>query len=284
MQTPVAIKRAFIQALPTDNPYLSPQYVEVLKDSFKHRPELIEAYLHGCWDVFEGARVIIKTTWLREARNITLYPTGVRRVISCDPARFGDDETVIYVFENTCIIDQRIYGQKRLTHTAGQCAELARQYTITGESRDEDYVPVIAVDVDGVGSGVADDLVSWGFDVMEIHSAAASSEPDRYYNLRAQMWWEAGIKYSEGDIDEGEHDDPELDRQLITPQYDFRNGKIIVEEKAEIKDRLKRSPDRADAKIMGLHALKFARTFEEIVGAKRDRWTKKKKARSAWAG
>ena len=39
--------------------------------------------------------------------------------------------------------------------------------------------------------------------------------------------------------------------------YAFRNAKILIEPKADIKKRLGRLPDRADAYVNGLWALQF---------------------------
>lgn len=46
------IKRIFIQALPTDNPYLDPNYVNRLRAL--NDPNEIKAKLEGSWDVYEG--------------------------------------------------------------------------------------------------------------------------------------------------------------------------------------------------------------------------------------
>lgn len=247
----------FLQALPSENPYLPETYFNRLDMAFKHRPELLRAYKFGDWTALEGARVIIKSEWLRRAKELRFFPATLRKLIVCDPARFGDDETVIYYMENTEVIEERIFGQAPLTKTAGECAELANRH------KDGDNKPLIVVDADGLGAGVVDDLRSWGFKVYEIHSQGKATAPDRYYNVRAEMWWTAGIKYSNGDISEGKHDDPELDRQLTTVNYDFRNGKIIVEEKPEIKKKLTQSPDRADTRIMGLYVLPLVPAVEE---------------------
>ena len=57
-----------------------------------------------------------------------------------------------------------------------------------------------------------------------------------------------------------------LKGQLATPTYEFRNGKILIESKSEIKKRLGSSPDRADAYVNGLYALQFVEG--QIVGGK----------------
>ena len=60
--------------------------------------------------------------------------------------------------------------------------------------------------------------------------------------------------------------DTQLKGQLSTPVYAFRNGKILIEPKADIKKRLGRSPDRADAYVNGLYALQFVEG--QLVGGK----------------
>jgi hypothetical protein len=60
--------------------------------------------------------------------------------------------------------------------------------------------------------------------------------------------------------------EPRLTGQLCTPAYEFRNGKILIESKADIKKRLKKSPDRADAYVNGLYALQYVEG--EIIGGR----------------
>ena len=60
----------FVQALPGDNNYLPSSYIETLKASFGHRPELLQAYLYGSWDSFEGSDQVILGDWVRRARGI----------------------------------------------------------------------------------------------------------------------------------------------------------------------------------------------------------------------
>ena len=53
---------------------------------------------------------------------------------------------------------------------------------------------------------------------------------------------------------------------MTTPTYEFRNGKILIESKADIKKRLGNSPDRADAYVNGLYGLQFVEG--ELIGRK----------------
>jgi len=60
-----------------------------------------------------------------------------------------------------------------------------------------------------------------------------------------------------------------LARELSSASYLIRNGKILIEPKEKIKERLGRSPDKADAYIIGLHTLNNA-VIEESYGDWRD--------------
>ncbi len=251
--------RVFIQALPTDNHYLGSEYIDVLEDSFKNRPELLKAYLEGSWDALGGFNQVIKDSWIQNAGRITLYPPRKKKLITCDPARYGDDETVIYYLENTKIIEEIIYGQKSLMHTANVLHTLSHKYKGC----------LIAVDVCGLGAGIVDRLIEMGDDVLGIDNASKSEDPDKYYNLRSQIWCSAADKFAQSDV-ELKNIDPRLRGQLCTPTYEFRNGKILIEPKADIKKRLGNSPDRADAYVNGLYALDLIEG--ELVG-KRDSYS-----------
>ena len=237
----------YIPALLDDNPYLPAGYEETLMRAFKHRPELIEAYRFGNWNVFEADNAIISRQSIRDAalRHRTVpYP---RRLVVCDVARFGDDETVIYELEETQITREELFGQKSITYTASRL--FIRQKALGG--------CLVVVDDGGVGGGLTDILRDMGVTVLAFNGAEASSDPEHYYNLRAEAWWETGKAFADGDVCL-DYDDGLLVADLRAPTYDFRKGRILVEAKAEIKKRLGRSPDRGDTYVMGRHGLSQA--------------------------
>ncbi len=246
--------RRYIPALPGDNPYLDAEYKDRLAEAFSHRPQLLEAYLHGSWDSLEGADQIIKDQWLRAARGRKLYSRNPITLIACDPARFGDDETVIFVMKDTDIVsgNDHIYGQKDTMYTANRLAVLSRQ---NGDCP-------VAIDSIGLGGGIVDRLRELGVTVIAIDSASRSSNQKQYGNLRAEMWERAAKELSEGDI-ALTFADLKFDGQLTTPTYKYRGARLYVEDKKEIKKRLNASPDRAEAWIFGLHALRILRKQAE---------------------
>ncbi len=95
----------------------------------------------------------------------------------------------------------------------------------------------------GFGSGVLSCLRDAGMSPIGVHFASKSPDPG-FYNLRAFMYFQmrdwirggGAIPY-----------DPELIKQLSAPLYSLKGGRIILEDKDQIKKRLGYSPDAADS-------------------------------------
>lgn len=241
-----AKSRRFVSALPTDNPYCSQAYIDNLKDAFKHRPELLRAYLYGDWSGIEGVNQVIRDVWLERALRMPSLFMG--KVISCDVARFGDDKTIALVLEGTEIVERLEMVSSRTTAVSDALVELSKRHSDCE----------IVVDEIGVGGGVVDELHKSGRRVISFNSSNKAENPEKFYNLRAEAWWMVGEHFAHGEIGCRKMS-PELRKQLTVPCYDFRNGKIIIEPKDAIKERLGSSPDEADSFIMGVWAVKRVR-------------------------
>jgi hypothetical protein len=247
----------FIPALPADNPYLPADYTKTLTDAFGYRPELLQAYLHGNWSMLESNSQIILDSWLQAAQGFQTLLAG--KIIACDPARFGDDKTIILVLDGTEIIERQEMGYCRTTEISNKLAEMSR---IHGN------IPIV-VDEIGIGAGVCDELYSYGRRVIPFNAAEKAENEKKFYNRRAEAWWELAESLSHkecGCMYLQKY--PELKRQLVIPTYDFRNGKIIVEAKDDIKARLGRSPDDADCYVMGVWGIKRNRPKVSYVADK----------------
>ena len=257
-------QKRFIQSLPSDNKFLPPGYIDKLKDAFRHRPELLQAYLYGSWDALEGADQVIKDVWIQNAYNRNLQGGIVRHIMSCDPARFGDDETVIYRLRNTDIIEEKIYGQKDLHFTANLIHKMMiEDFSWTMGNGDREHLgpaQAIVIDEIGLGGGLVDELMALSdgkYMVIAFNGAAKSRQPEDYYNQRAEMWNNVAQMFSDGDIDLS-HEDQTLRSQLCTPKYSFKRGKLLIEGKEDIKKRLSgKSPDRADCYVQGVGHLSW---------------------------
>ena len=73
-------------------------------------------------------------------------------------------------------------------------------------------------------------------------------EEEVYFNFRAQMWWQMRSDLQRGRL--ALPPDEVLHRELVVPTWSSREGKIIVEPKEKIIERLGHSPDRADAVVL----------------------------------
>lgn len=112
----------------------------------------------------------------------------------------------------------------------------------------------VGIDSVGVGAGTVNECHRLGRWIRSLNGGASpvyESDHETYNNLRSQMLWRAreDLRLNLVDLPP----DHELSVDLTTPEYETRNGKIIVESKEEIKKRLPggRSTNKGDAFIYG---------------------------------
>lgn len=154
--------------------------------------------------------------------------------LGVDVARFGDDRTVIWPRQGLQSFRPVIMRGARTTDIA------ARVFTAKQKWRSElEFID----DTGHWGHGVLDNLHSAGVHAHAVVFHAKAINP-RYKNRRAEMW----IQMSEA-VKGGAAlpNVPELVAELTFPTYTFHNGVFQLEEKDQIKKRLGRSPDLADA-------------------------------------
>lgn len=127
-------------------------------------------------------------------------------------------------------------------------------YRAMGNQRD-----VAVVDVIGVGAGVVDSMRRAGFRQVRAYNAArASTRRDRsgemgFVNQRAAMWWLAREMLDPAFGPElALPPDDALIGELSAPKWRLVGNKIQVESKPDIRARIGRSTDHADAVLQTL--------------------------------
>lgn len=168
--------------------------------------------------------------------------------LGIDVARFGDDDSVIYPRRGPKALEPIVVHGLDTVDVAGTALKVARDLRHPGER------VKIKVDTIGVGAGVADILRTHAdIDVIDINVSEASVDPEEYPNLRTQLWFGMGDWLKEGGaIPES---DAELRAELTAPRYSFdARGRRQVEPKENIKKRLKRSPDHAEALMLAIYS------------------------------
>lgn len=209
-------------------------------------PKVYVRFVMNSWEEADTADVIIQPEWVRAAckRDLNVVHP-IRRIVSIDVARFGDDKTVCYALENNRWMGKVEWEKKSTMDTVGRAVLFAKGHGIDA----------FAVDEIGVGSGVTDRLSELEYQVIGVNS----SEKDPllpYYNRRAEIHVYAADLLENG-MAEIDPSDTDLIEQLSWAKYRTvkSSGVYQVEAKEDIKKRYGRSPDNSDAYMNGLWAL-----------------------------
>lgn len=155
------------------------------------------------------------------------------KIIGVDPARFGDDRSVIQRRQGLCAFHPKAY---RGIDNMALADKVAREI--------DDWQPdAVFVDA-GNGGGVIDRLRQLGYDIIEVNFGGKPASP-RFLNKRAEIWWELRDWIVGGGMIPNL---VSLKQDLATPTYSFDNAdRIVLESKDDIKKRGLPSPDLGDA-------------------------------------
>lgn len=120
----------------------------------------------------------------------------------------------------------------------------------------------VKVDSIGVGFGVIGELRNaasrheHNARIIGVNVASSPADKKKFVNLRAEMWWNIGRELSASrgwDLSSMDNADDTC-AQLLAPQWDTdTKGRILVEPKDDIRKRIGRSPDNADALLLAFH-------------------------------
>jgi hypothetical protein len=182
-----------------------------------------------------------------------------------DVARFGDDSTVIRPRRGEYLLPYRLVHGFDTQEVAGAVAAMVRDLAAPNE------VALVKVDGIGYGAGVVDALRRVEFQsilrVIDVNVSKTSDDPERFPNLRSQLWF-AITEFLRGGgclHDASGDEDGKLDAELLTPTYKIDpQGRQVVEPKADTKQRLGRSPDRADATALAIYNAQIAPVMAPI--------------------
>lgn len=246
-ETLIPRSRTFIPARLDDNEYLRDTgYRSVLQSL----PEPMRSQmLYGDFNLTVNDDIwqTIPTEWIDAAiergKNNT-RPDLVLRAVGVDPSRGGADDTVIAKLYGNWFDVIRHAGKNVLDGATGA-------HLVTNAM--EANAP-IAVDVISYGASVYDHLNELkGIDVTPVNVGVSSEAVDlsgryTFFNLRSQLWWqfrEALDPASGSNI--ALPNDSQLRTDLRAPKYQITSGKIKVESKEDVRKRIGRSTDAADA-------------------------------------
>jgi phage terminase large subunit len=179
--------------------------------------------------------------------------------IGVDVARYGDDRTVIFPRQGLMALQPIVM---RHAHGSAVSQEIATAVMAVCRQFNTRLVTMDATG--GWAAGARDVLMVAGYIPLEVQFHAPcpnkDGKPSPYRNRRAEMHFGLSEWVKRGGCLPNL---PELIGELTTPTYTVReDGKFQIEAKEQVKERLGRSPDLADAL-----ALTFA--FPDAVGRPR---------------
>jgi hypothetical protein len=162
--------------------------------------------------------------------------SGAPMILGIDPARFGDDRSVIFPRRALQAYEPFI------------CSGIDNMTLASTAANKMEELKADAVFIDaGAGAGVIDRLrqLGYGQKVIEVPFGGRPTAAGLYKNKRAEMWAAARDWLKAGGAlpkTDG------LTQDLSGANYDYDEaGKLRLESKDRIKERLGRSPDLADA-------------------------------------
>jgi hypothetical protein len=247
----------FIQALPSDNPYLSKEYIENLKNtlSFGERRRL----LGGEWEFADDETSLFKYEDVIYAYDTTFNNNTDKTMrLSCDIA-FSSDKCVYIIWEGLNIMKIHITPKNDTTTVEQTIKNLCNDYTIRTDN--------ISYDADGVGLYLKQYFPS----AKEIHNGGKTILNDGYSNLKTELYFKLSELFKDGKIKiyEDRYKQDIIDELSVIrhkPRESMDN-KIQLISKLEMKKILSYSPDIADAMAYGMifHLRKNTMTASNFV-------------------
>lgn len=196
-----------------------------------------------------GDTKLISVKYVKEAMACYIDPMENRSplIIGVDIARFGDDSTVFAYRKGRQAFKLESYKKLDTVELANLIHAKVKQMNPAR----------VFIDIGASGAGVYDILADRGLNrvVRGINFGSKAILRDRYVNKRAEMWGEANEWLKDGNVQLPKDDELLNDLCSVNKKYDGM-GRLALESKEEVKKRLLRSPDRADA---------FCLTFAEPV-------------------
>jgi phage terminase large subunit len=158
--------------------------------------------------------------------------------LGVDVARYGDDRTVIFARQG-----KRAFEPVVMRHARDSAVSTDIATMVLAQQQIRHAQAIIMDATGGWAAGASDVLKATGKDAVNVQFHKPSFD-QRYKNRRAEMWFAMAEWVKAGG---GLPKIQELIAELSTPTYTFVNGKFQLEPKEQVKERMGRSPDLADA-------------------------------------
>ena len=226
----------YVPALPTDNPYLPPEYYKSLESLPDNQRK---AYLEGNWDAFDEGLDEKGYTRLVTDRELqgSIVQSGNHSgfvLMGVDPAAGGDNSAIVIKSGNL----QEIVFNQKLQDTmdlVGVIMDIHRKYG----------VDMVVIDKTGIGQGIYDRIRELDYNVHGVAFGEKSEDP-MFANLKADLHWrERKWLLSGGRL---LHNYGWNEFEVV--KYKNKDGKLVIQPKEELFKEGIASPNCVDAAVL----------------------------------
>jgi phage terminase large subunit len=159
--------------------------------------------------------------------------------LGVDVARYGGDRTVFFPRQGLAAFRPRIERWPLNSAVSVQIANAAMAYH-TRWGCEQTFMDSTG----GWAAGARDIMVSQGYAPIDVDFSSTDTNDRRYYNCRSEIHFTAAQWVQGGGA---LPPIPELVAEATATTYTFYKGKMLVEDKDQVKKKLGRSPDLWDA-------------------------------------
>jgi hypothetical protein len=229
-----------------DSPLVSPDFVEQIRSTYGDNSNAFRVRVLGLFPRADDDTVIpLYMVEDAQKRDIEVAPNEPE-VWGLDVARFGDDRSVLVKRKGKVVpTPPTVWKNKDLMQLSGL---VKAEYDTAAQKPVE-----ILIDSIGLGSGVVDRLRELNLPARGINVSESPAMKNGYVNLRAELWFKTKAWFESLQVKIPKESNygvgDSLTADLCAVKYDVKdsNGRIQIESKADMKKRLRRSSDLADA-------------------------------------
>lgn len=192
----------------------------------------------------QGEDALLSLAWLEAAKVRAPLKTAESVTAGLDVAGPGEDETVLAIRRGPNLVAPlQSWSQ---ADPRGKVVDALLPWQTQLES--------VNVDSAGIGYYMGQHLADVGFPVRLVNVGTVPTDPERYANLKAELYWGLRLRAAAGDFT-GLTDDRAISQLAgIRYRHDAR-GRVVIESKEDARKRGVKSPDRAEAIMLAFAPL-----------------------------
>jgi len=222
---------------------ISPEFVEQVKRVYGENSAMYKVKVLGEFPITQSASSLFPEHLIEYAFNNENAPKDIGgNVVTIDPAGFGEDHTIITVWQGLYQVDLIRIPANTLGQIASKVERIVRDYNIDA----------VIFDRTGLGEGLGDLLLHLPTEVFGVHFSQKARKASQFADTRTEMYFNLAKALRDKQV--RLYPDPKLKEELLAMEVSIdTKGRYKLEPKKNIRAKLGRSPDSADAV-----ALRFA--------------------------